>query len=242
MELVKAVIKMKIEELLTCDHTVRCLKKANIETVEQLKKLSEKDLLAIRGVGKVIAHDVLAALESVKLHRLFIIAVLDEKTADYCQRLCDMVLLKPLPGLQLKPHITLATLDILDVDEFVSESRSLFTGMEKARVQFDEAGFYQNIRSISILPKKDEPLLELFKKATSVKPECLAKYYDAGPEEYIPHLTLLHTGHMGWMELQEKGEVIKESFQPFTGFIEKIEYSLLIEEEQFTIIESTRLN
>ena len=44
------------------------------------------------------------------------------------------------------------------------------------------------------------------------------------------------------MELQEKGEVIKESFQPFTGFIEKIEYSLLIEEEQFTIIESTRLN
>ena len=35
MELVKAVIKMKIEELLTCDHTVRCLKKANIETADR---------------------------------------------------------------------------------------------------------------------------------------------------------------------------------------------------------------
>ena len=218
------------------------LSKANIETVEQLKKLSEKDLLAIRGVGKVITHDVLAALESVKLHRLFIIAVLDEKTADYCHHLCDMILPKPLPGLQLKPHITLATLDVLDVDEFVSESRSLFSGMRKARVQFDEAGFYQNIRSISILPKKDKPLMELFMKATNVKPECLAKYYDAGPEEYIPHLTLLHTGHLDWLGLQEKGEVIKKSFQPFTGFIEKIEYSLLIDEEQFTIIESMRLN
>ena len=83
--------------------------------------------------------------------------------------------------------------------------------------------------------------MELFEKATSVKPECLAMYYDAGPEEYIPHLTLLHTGHMDWLDLQEKGEVIKENFQPFTGLIEKIEYSLLIDEEQFTIIESTQL-
>ena len=46
---------MNIEYLLSCDHTVRCLKKAGIETVEQLQKLSEKDLLAIRGIGKVIS-------------------------------------------------------------------------------------------------------------------------------------------------------------------------------------------
>ncbi|MBO4886738.1 MAG: hypothetical protein J5589_00295 [Firmicutes bacterium] len=227
---------MKIEELLGCSHTVRCLNKAGIETVEQLRKLSEKDLLAIRGVGKVITRDVLAALETVPVHRLFIIAMLDEKTADYCRRLCDLVLPEPLPGFQLRPHITLATLDVLDVDEFIAESRPLFQGMEKVPVRFEEAGFYPNIRSISILPRKDDPLMDLFEKATRIKPEYLEKYYDAGPEGYLPHLTLLHTGHMDEEALKEKGAVIQNHFEPFTGFIEKIEYSLLVGEEQFQII------
>lgn len=170
------------------------------------------------------------------LHRLFIIAVLDEETAAYCRKLCELVLPEPLPGLQLKPHITLATLDVLDVDEFVSKSRPLLQDAEKVPVRFEEAGFYPNIRSISILPKKEEPLMSLFEKATRVHPECLAKYYDAGPEGYIPHLTLLHTGHMGEEALKEKGEVIRKSFEPFTGSIEKIEYSLMISEDKFEII------
>ena len=225
---------MKIEELLDCSHTVRCLKKANIETVEQLRKLSEKDLLAIRGVGKVIARDVLAALETVPVYRLFILAVLDEETADYCRRLCDMVLPEPLPNLQLKPHITLATLDVLDVDEFVSESRLLFPDMEKAPVFFEEAGFYPDIRSISVLPEKEGALMDFFERATRVRPECLAKYYDGGPEGYIPHLTLLHTGHVSEQELREKGEVIRKNFEPFTGYIEKVEYSLLVSEDPKT--------
>ena len=61
---------MNIEYLLSCDHTVRCLKKAGIETVEQLQKLSGKDLLAIRGIGKVISRDVLAAVDAYKQSEL----------------------------------------------------------------------------------------------------------------------------------------------------------------------------
>ena len=50
---------MEIEKILTCQHTIRVLHKAGISTVEELEKLSYDDLLKIRGIGKVIAGDVI---------------------------------------------------------------------------------------------------------------------------------------------------------------------------------------
>ena len=55
-----------IEDVLSCNHTVRVLKKAGIHTVEQLEKMTDEELLKIRGVGKVIAHDVRMRLEELK--------------------------------------------------------------------------------------------------------------------------------------------------------------------------------
>ena len=49
---------MKIEEMIDCPHTVRCLNKAGIETMEQLIQYSRDDLLQIRGIGQVIADSV----------------------------------------------------------------------------------------------------------------------------------------------------------------------------------------
>lgn len=49
---------MKIEEMIDCPHTVRCLNKADIETMEQLIQYSRDDLLQIRGIGQVIADSV----------------------------------------------------------------------------------------------------------------------------------------------------------------------------------------
>ena len=48
---------MKIEEMIHCCHTVKCLHAAGIETMEQLSALSMEELLKIRGIGKVIAAD-----------------------------------------------------------------------------------------------------------------------------------------------------------------------------------------
>lgn len=55
---------MKIEEMLTCPHTVRRLHAAGIDTMEQLIKLSQEELLAIRGIGKVIAADLRETMET----------------------------------------------------------------------------------------------------------------------------------------------------------------------------------
>ena len=52
-----------LEELINCSHTIRCLNMAGISTVEQLAHLTEKDLLKIRGIGKVISRDIIHKLQ-----------------------------------------------------------------------------------------------------------------------------------------------------------------------------------
>jgi DNA-directed RNA polymerase alpha subunit len=52
----------ELDLVLDCAHTRRCLLKAGISTLDQLRGLSRDDLLRIRGIGAVIAEDVLKAL------------------------------------------------------------------------------------------------------------------------------------------------------------------------------------
>ena len=53
----------ELDQILTCSHTKRCLLKAGISTLDQLMALSGDDLLQIRGIGQVIAKDVLRVKE-----------------------------------------------------------------------------------------------------------------------------------------------------------------------------------
>ena len=53
----------ELDLVLSCSHTKRCLLKAGVSTVAQLMALSADDLLRIRGIGQVIAKDVLQARE-----------------------------------------------------------------------------------------------------------------------------------------------------------------------------------
>ena len=53
----------ELDLVLSCSHTKRCLLKAGVTTVAQLMALSADDLLRIRGIGQVIARDVLQARE-----------------------------------------------------------------------------------------------------------------------------------------------------------------------------------
>lgn len=53
---------MKLRDLLDCDHTLRCLEKAGVTTLEELVTYSYQELLALRGVGKVIAGDLFSQI------------------------------------------------------------------------------------------------------------------------------------------------------------------------------------
>lgn len=53
----------ELDRVLSCPHTKRCLLKAGVTTLDQLLSLSAADLLRIRGIGQVIAKDVLQARE-----------------------------------------------------------------------------------------------------------------------------------------------------------------------------------
>lgn len=47
----------KLENWIDCCHTIRVLHKANIQDMRQLSNLSDQEILALRGVGRVIAGD-----------------------------------------------------------------------------------------------------------------------------------------------------------------------------------------
>lgn len=53
----------ELDRILTCSHTKRCLIKAGITTLDQLMRLWPDDLLRIRGIGPVIAKDIVKARE-----------------------------------------------------------------------------------------------------------------------------------------------------------------------------------
>lgn len=51
----------ELDRMLTCTHTKRCLLKAGVTTLAQLRAMSKEDLLRIRGIGPVIADGILQA-------------------------------------------------------------------------------------------------------------------------------------------------------------------------------------
>ena len=169
------------------------------------------------------------------MNRLFIIALLDQKTANCCSKLSEEFSTE-IAGYSLNPHITLATLDVPDAEAFVKESSSAFTGMTAFEVEFRELGYYENLASVSILPAKEGGLMDAFARATSVHPEYLTKFYNEGPEIYLPHLTLVHDGHVDKERLPEIGEHLQACFRPFTGYIREIDYSLLVGDNSFRIL------
>lgn len=192
-------------------------------------------------IENLLSGGVLSASGARKLDRIFILAKLDEETSAYCHQLSEQIVDQPIPGYFLYPHITLATLDIPNVDLFVARSAMLFEKMDAFPIHFSEAAFYPNIASVSILPEKKGMLMTAFEKATAVQPECLTKYYDAGPEVYLPHLTLVHNGHLCEEELMECGKKIQKLFRPFDGRVTEIDYSLMKAENQFEIVKQIEL-
>ena len=53
----------ELDLVITCSHSKRCLLKAGVNTLSQLRTLSRDDLLRIRGIGPVIADSILDAEE-----------------------------------------------------------------------------------------------------------------------------------------------------------------------------------
>ena len=55
-----------ISEYIDCSHTIRVLEKAGIHTMQDLEPYSYEDLLQFRGIGKVIAGDLVKKIEAWK--------------------------------------------------------------------------------------------------------------------------------------------------------------------------------
>ncbi len=57
---------MRIEGMIDCPHTVRCLNRTGIKTMDQLIRYTRNDLLQIRGIGQVIAGNVVNVIAAYK--------------------------------------------------------------------------------------------------------------------------------------------------------------------------------
>lgn len=57
---------MELETQISCRHTLRVLRANGVTSLEQLCRLSREDLLAMRGIGSVIAGDLEKVIQSIK--------------------------------------------------------------------------------------------------------------------------------------------------------------------------------
>ena len=55
--------RKEMEEWITCGHSLRCLIRGGIHSMEKLSTLSYEDLIAMRGIGPVIAGDLMRVAE-----------------------------------------------------------------------------------------------------------------------------------------------------------------------------------
>ena len=62
----------KLEDWITCCHSLKVLKRAGIDSIEQLSLLSYEELLKIRGIGPVIAGDLQKRIEEWKKKKDYI--------------------------------------------------------------------------------------------------------------------------------------------------------------------------
>ena len=60
----------ELDQILSCSHTRRCLLNAGVTTLDQLLSLSHDDLLKIKGIGQVIAKDVIMKREQYLLQSI----------------------------------------------------------------------------------------------------------------------------------------------------------------------------
>lgn len=54
----------RIEQWIDCCHTIKVLHNAGIDTMAQLNEMSHKQILQLRGIGRVIAGDLQQKLEA----------------------------------------------------------------------------------------------------------------------------------------------------------------------------------
>lgn len=54
----------RIEQWIDCCHTIKVLHNAGIDTMAQLNEMSHKQILQLRGIGRVIAGDLPQKLEA----------------------------------------------------------------------------------------------------------------------------------------------------------------------------------
>ena len=79
---------MKIEELDLSVRSYHCLKRARIDTVEQLYGMSKEELMMLQGVGIGAASEIIAKVKALKMTNADRIrSMIDKELADYLYRI-----------------------------------------------------------------------------------------------------------------------------------------------------------
>ncbi len=58
----------EMEEWITCAHSLRCLIRGGVHSMEKLSTLTYEDLITMRGIGPVIANDLMRIADEWREH------------------------------------------------------------------------------------------------------------------------------------------------------------------------------
>lgn len=136
----------------------------------------------------------------------------------------------------LHGHITLVSYLNGNENELIAYCKAALYGQKSFSVSYDKIAVLPTTSIIVALPRKTEILLSVHNKLTANFCECLDQWTQNNI--WQPHTTLLI--HNSYTNLTEIVHAMQTEFEPFTAYIESIEFSR-VTENGYDIIDSLNL-
>jgi 2'-5' RNA ligase len=149
-----------------------------------------------------------------------IIAYLDQESEEYINELRRYLKKAGISDYGMKPHVTIATHQELDLETFKEQLKQYFNNETQVPLFFPSIGIFLNSGTLFAAPTKDPLLTEFhnryhkhFKEV--VNPESLY-----APAQWVPHCTI--ASHLTHEKLLEAFDWSSKKIEPFKAKIESI--------------------
>jgi 2'-5' RNA ligase len=158
-----------------------------------------------------------------------ILGFLDRETEEKIEKLKDGMKKACIIDYGMRPHVTIATHNELEVEIFKKEMEEYFLNQPAVELFFPSIGMFLNSGTLYASPTKDPSLTDFHSRYHErfmgvIDPKSLY-----APAQWVPHCTI--ASHLTHEKLVEAFDYSVKNLEPFTARIESVELLELVFDE-----------
>ena len=166
---------------------------------------------------------------------LCVIAIIDDASRKRLLKIQGIGETFGIPSRHLRGHITLATYLGTDERTFISSCKTILSAYSPCSVLYHKIQILSATSIIVATPSRDSTLTDMQKDVSTPWHRDLDQWTRV--DVWEPHTTLVHKPGF---DLYPVAQAMQEQFEPFTAFIDRIEFSK-VHESGYKILETVYL-